>query len=336
MVVCGLLLALLAVSWWADRQPGRGWPAWLGGDETRSYAHIPCNIPVHYRLGDVDPRFGFDEFTVMAALVEAGNLWQSTTDALLLIESDHPLAMRVELAFDARQQAANTRRSLRGGLDRDRLRLEGEEISMQQWSERIETARQAHERAGEELAGRVRRHEAEVTAWNSGAGQRSDARRRALEAEGTALRMALADLEQMGQVLSADIASFNRRAGDLRQRSEDFRSRVARYNEASSATPVESGRYQYDRAQGRRIEVYRAESYDELVWVFAHELGHALGIGHVPDPGAVMHALLHEGGELQPERHRPVDLSPADRAALAAVCGERILRVSASGRPARP
>lgn len=298
--------------------------SWPGRDPARPFVHIPCNIPVHYTLGEVDARFGFDEFTVVAALVEAAGLWQSATDALLLIESDHPLAMRVDLAFDTRQEAANTRRSLRGGLERDRLQLEDEEVAMQQWSERIESARRAHARAGEEVAGRVRRHEADVTAWNSGSGRRTDARRGALEAESTALRMALADLERMAEDLNADIASYNRRAGYLRQHTEDFRSRVARYNEASSAAPVESGRYQYDRAQGRRIEVYRAESYDELVWVLAHELGHALAIDHVADPGAIMHAMLHDGGELRPSLARPVALSEADLAALHAVCGERL------------
>ncbi|HUG98249.1 MAG TPA: matrixin family metalloprotease [Gammaproteobacteria bacterium] len=319
LVAGGLLVVSLALWFWQDRL------SWPGRDPALPFVHAPCNIPVHYTLGEVDARFGFDEFTVMTALVEAAGLWQSATDVLLLIESDHPLAMRVDLAFDARQDAANTRRSLRGGLERDRLQLEDEEVAMQQWTERIEAARRAHDQAGEELARRVRRHEADVTAWNSGSGQRTDARRRALEAESTALRMALADLERMAEDLNADIASYNRRAGDLRQRTQDFRSRVGRYNEASSAAPVESGRYQYDREQGRRIEVYRAESYDELVWVFAHELGHALGLGHVPEPGAIMNAMLHEGGASQPATRRPVNLSAADRAALAAVCAQQIL-----------
>lgn len=72
------------------------------------------------------------------------------------------------------------------------------------------------------------------------------------------------------------------------------------------------------------LAMTRAESYDELVLVLAHELGHALGIGHVDEPGAVMHAMLHEGGMLEPGRDRPLELSAADRAALIAVCGRRL------------
>jgi CxxC motif-containing protein (DUF1111 family) len=66
------------------------------------------------------------------------------------------------------------------------------------------------------------------------------------------------------------------------------------------------------------------------VWVLAHELGHALGIGHVDEPGAVMNALLHEGGELEPGRGRPVALAAADRAALVALCGDECLGAAAS------
>lgn len=314
-----VLLALLAALVVALDRAGR-----LPGRADLAFGHAPCRIPVHYALGEADPRFGFDRFTAMAALVEAANLWQSNTSALLFIESDHPLAMSVSLQFDARQQAANTRRSLRGGLDRDRQQFQDEEGALLRWHERIEAARDGHDRLGATLARRVQDHEADIAVWNAGAGQRTDSRRRALEAESDALRAALAELERMGRDLNADIAAYNRFAGDLRQRGEEFRDRVGRYNEASSAAPVESGRYSYDREQGRRIEVFRAESYDELVWVLAHELGHALGIGHVDDPGAVMHATLHDGGELQPGRIRPASLSDADLAALAAVCGPRI------------
>jgi hypothetical protein len=314
-----VLLALLAGLVVVLDRAGR-----LPGTADLAFAHAPCGIPVHYALGETDPRFGFDRPLVMEALVEAADLWQSRTGALLFIESDHPLAMSVNLLFDERQKAANTRRSLRGGLDRDRRQFEGEEAALLLWNERIEAARSEHQRAGDALARRVRDHEAAVASWNAGSGARTEARRRALAAESDALRGEVAELERMGQDLNADIAAYNRFAADLRQRSEEFRARVERYNEASAGVPVESGRYSYDRAHGRRIEVYRAESYDELVWVLAHELGHALGIGHVDDPGAIMHAMLHDGGELQPDRIRPANLSPADRAALAAVCGQRI------------
>lgn len=316
----GLLILAAFMLQQAGREPGQSAGLWPGRD---AHAHAPCAIPVHYALGEVDAGFGFDDFTVSTALAEAAGLWQALTDTLLFLESDHPRAMTVHLRFDARQRAANTRRSLRSGLERDRVALQADEAELLQWNERIEANRAAHERDGELLARRARAHEAGVRTWNENPAQRSEARRRALEGEGTALRHALEELERAGRDLNSDIDAYNRRAAELRRRSEDFQGRASRYNEASSDEPVESGRYSYDRERGRRIEVFRAESYDDLVWVLAHELGHALGIGHVEEPGAVMHAMLHDDYAAHAEG-RPVTLGAADHAALLAICGRKL------------
>jgi hypothetical protein len=324
LVACGLLLVFIVLAMTRDEEYGRDWLSWLPGQSSHVFAHVPCGIPVHFTLAETDPGFGFDREAVMTALVEAASLWQNPSGPILFLESDHALAMQVSLRYDERQQAANTRSSLRHGLERDRGAFEDDEAMLLQWGERIDAARASHERAAATLAARARAYEHEVNAWNAGRVERTDARRQALETESALLRDALADLERAGLALNADVEAYNRRAADMRRRADDFQARVARYNKASSTSPVESGRYSYAPGEGRRIEVYRAESYDELVLVLAHELGHSLGIGHVDEPGAVMHAMLHEGGLLQPGRMRPLELSAADRAALVSLCGKRL------------
>jgi ribosome-binding protein aMBF1 (putative translation factor) len=324
LAACGLLLVLAATFVFRPGPHAPGWLPWYGGEARHSFGHGACGIPIHYVLQEVDPRFGFDQLTAMAAMVEAANLWQSTTSALLFVASDHPEAMSVKLRFDERQQAANTRRSLRSGLDRERRLLAEQEAELLQWSGRIERARGDHDRASAALAQRVREQDAAVLAWNAGRERHSEVRRQALAAESAALRLALGELERIGEELNAEIAAYNRRADELRRRAAEFHAGVARYNQAAGGSSVESGRYSYDRARGRRIEVFRAEDYDELVWILAHELGHALGLGHVEEPGAIMHAMLHDGGGPQPGKMHPEQLAPADLEALFTLCGDRI------------
>jgi hypothetical protein len=322
LALTALAATLLALSFMRDRGLGPAWLVHWPVPSERPFVHSPCNIPIHFALGEVDPRFGFDALTMMLALVEATNLWQAAHEELLFIESDHPRAMQVSLAFDERQQAARTRRSLRGGLERDGQALKADEALLRAWGERIELARTEHERASRFLEERVRRHERDVSGWRSSPAGPPEKQRLALEAERDALRLALDNLERIGNELNADIRAYNRRAENMRRRAEDFQERLGRYNATSLGDEIESGRYSFDPVDGRRIEVFRAESADELVWIFAHELGHALGIGHVPDPDAVMHALLHEERGSPAGRTRPVSLGAADRAALRAVCGD--------------
>lgn len=306
----------------------RGRIAWRPfGEPRHSFDHATCGIPVHFVLGEVDPRFGFDRPTVSRAIDEAAALWQIAGDAPLFVESDHPQAMNVSLEFDDRQRSANLRRSLRGGIERNREQLASDEALLEHWSERLEETRRNDERASEALAVRVRGHAAALAEWNNAdAHYRTEARRQVLEGEGMAIREAMAELERARAEFNGDVTTYNQRALERRRQTEAFRGRIAEYNAHASEDPIESGRYSYDRENGRRIGVFRAADYNELVLILAHEFGHSLGLDHVDAPKAVMHALLHEGGSAQKGRAKPVSLHGADRAAIVSLCGDRLRR----------
>jgi predicted Zn-dependent protease len=53
---------------------------------------------------------------------------------------------------------------------------------------------------------------------------------------------------------------------------------------------------------------------DELMLVLAHEMGHALGIGHVDNPQSVMYRLM--GNQARPG----LELTEDDRYALMDIC----------------
>jgi predicted Zn-dependent protease len=69
--------------------------------------------------------------------------------------------------------------------------------------------------------------------------------------------------------------------------------------------------------QGNAITIYQFYDTADLALVLAHELGHALGLGHIDDPSAVMHAVMGE------QDLTPLRLTPGDVHALRSVCGWR-------------
>jgi predicted Zn-dependent protease len=77
-----------------------------------------------------------------------------------------------------------------------------------------------------------------------------------------------------------------------------------------SARQFHKGEY-----NGHEITVFEFHDARDFTLLLAHELGHVLGIGHVDDPAAIMHAV---GGKQVVD---PLALTAADTAALKEVCG---------------
>lgn len=294
------------------------------GEPRHSFGHSACGIPIHVALGEVDPRFGYDRATVQQAMRDAAGLWQASYREVMFVHSRHPRAMAVSLVFDDRQHSANQRRSLRTGIDRNRSQLESEEAELTRSGDRIEWAQSVDAREREALQARGREHAARIAEWNAAPASRNEGRRQALEREGAEIRAAFAELDRARRALNEDIAAHNQRVHERRAQAEALQGSVEQYNAFASDHPIESGRYSHDREQGRRIAVFRAADYNELVWILAHEFGHSLGLVHVEQPGAVMNALLHEDAGKQRSRTMPVVLGDADRSALARVCGDRL------------
>ena len=68
----------------------------------------------------------------------------------------------------------------------------------------------------------------------------------------------------------------------------------------------------------REIRIYRFDGLDDLVGVAAHELGHAVGLGHSTVPGSVMG---EEFVQTDLSRGTP-RIQPGDVEALRSLCSE--------------
>jgi hypothetical protein len=268
----------------------------------------PCGKPVVYRLGPVDDRFGLSSDEVLAAVGEAGALWEHGLGRKLFTY-DPRAQLTVTLVFDDRQQTTQGGHRLRSTMQDLQASHESVGKSYAEWLATYERRARNYELTYADYQQRAAAFNARVQDLTARGGA-SPETQAAVQAERNQLDSMRRDLESdrvSVESLGASVRSLAEKGNSL---AEAHNRNVATFNTLYGA-PRTFHKGEFD---GREITVFEFHDMRDFTMVIAHELGHALGIGHVDDPTAIMHAV---GGEQAIE---PLALTAADLAALKTVC----------------
>ena len=280
-----------------------------------------------WRLGELDPRFGLDAGRAEEAIRTAAALWSDAAGRPLF--RHEPDGIPVHFTWDDRQARVVDRAERMGRLDPRMQELAARQAELDARGDRIAEEGLALEADARAWSERRARHNDEVRRWNSRGGAPTEVAETLNRAQDE-LEAVRRDLERRRDRFDASQAEFRREVERLRQDIDAHNRDVDAFDrEYGSGGMVESGRYtartRGGRVVGGEIQVYRFDGPDDLVLVLAHELGHALGLGHTPGAGGVMSEVSHRSG---PPRVAPV-LQAGERELLAGLCGEG---VEAAGR----
>ena len=248
----------------------------------------PCDSPIPYKIGEIDQGFHETYQQLISDTADAAKIWDNAYGKPVFI-LDSKAKLTVNMIFDERQGLTNQINNLDNQLSTEKNALSPQ---MQEYQAKVHDFQQ-----------KLNDLNSQIAYWNSKGGAPKDVYDQ-LVAEQNALKTEAADLNQMAQSLNRATDTYNAQVGQLNQT-------VGSLNTVAQNKPEEG---LFD-PNNETITIYYNHGHIELVHTLTHELGHALGMGHVTDTQAIMNSQTND------------NLTPTieDRAELQRVCRKQTI-----------
>ena len=295
MVAFLLLCSGVAFAIWSWREPLAG-----------------CEYALHYRIGDVDTRFGMSATAFREVTERAVHEWERASGRNLFTY-DPTADFTINLVFDERQRDTIAGQQLSRQLKHTEVSHNNIQSQQERWQIIFDTRLQSYEQKREVFRERLDAHNASVNYWNENGGVPRETFE-TMHAERADLDEMKTDLEGMRlelEELRDRLASLNIQSASL---IEHYNQSARSYNSLQGVnSPFNKGEY-----DGEKITIYQFQDKADLTLVLAHELGHAIGLNHIDAPEAIMHALMGAQDKTNPTP------THADIEALRNICGEQL------------
>lgn len=283
--------------------------------------HHDSALPIGWRIGEIDARFGLTEDEVRSAVERAVALWEDAAGRDLF-EYDPANGIPINLEYDHRQERRMEGRRARANLDSLLERIEDAKSRIRSAEREIESRVSDLRRRQSDLDEATRQHNQRVREWNLLGGAPPEVHEEITEERRNLERRQSALLSEESSLMALQLRK-ERYVSEHNALVEAYNALVAQYNEQFGAGwQDEAGRYESTggRSGFSSITVYVVENMEHLAMTIAHELGHALGIEHVEyDPSALMSPFMPH----DEEKGYVLRLTEADVVALRAALAAR-------------
>lgn len=259
-------------------------------------------------MGHFDHQFGIRQTAFLSIVEQAENIWEASAHKSLFAY-DPAADFTLNLVFDGRQQATVARRNLVHKLQTIKSSHTNISTSFEQWHDIFKEKKAAYQLALANYQARLNTYNDNVRYWNDRGGAPAETFRK-LERARQQLRLDKDRLDAEHVYLT----DLMERLQAMQAQGETIANAYQTQRQTYQARFAEPSRFNQGEYDGKSITIYQFNDRTDLTILLAHELGHALGLGHVDDPKAVMYYL--KGGQ---DRAQPA-LTRHDVEALKAAC----------------
>lgn len=250
-------------------------PAWLSLASIplllgKLFFYYPCDHPVTYHLGSIDPRFKLSRTAAEQDLHTATGIWGQQ-----YFLEDPTSELTVNFVYDDRQELVTQINSQETQVTADEATLMAK--------------MNAFEAKARDFEQQVVALNSEIDEWNRQGGAPDDVYLQ-LTTRQQQLLATRQSLQEEANELNKSAKKFNLQVGDLNGTINSF-------NDLIGQKP-EEGLY---KVQEKEIDIYFVNTQAELVHTLAHEFGHARGLNHVTNPQGIMYAFTSQSLSPTPE-----------------------------------
>lgn len=274
--------------------------------ETLKSFEIPCEKPLKYSIGIIDPQFGISDDQLKVIAAEAEKVWE-TSLGKNLFEYESSSAFKINLVFDNRQKETVESENMQEKLGNLGLSYDSASKEYASLSLNYKKQTDAYNKGVADYRQKLERYNEKVSYWNEKGGAPGDVY--------DDLRKEKKELDKEFSQLENERKYVNGLAGKANTAAEKTNQIANNYNQSLNTYKDRfGGSQQFDKGvyDGESINIYQFYEFSDLRLTISHELGHALGADHVENSRSVMFYLMGDQDMNNPQATKD-DLAEIER-----------------------